>query len=292
MPMIVDPSAPPIVPPETAVSADGWLTATLDPAYAGVVLAVDYTAGTPLPEAAQVRRVRITRLDPGAAGAVPVRSADPAWAIEGVGAAYDHEAPLGVAVIYTATPELADGSTGPSSQVTVTVAAPSPPADVWIKSLDTPGLSARVTVTSWPTLQWASRTDSAQVEGSRYPTASQDVYGASTSEMTLDAEGDAIETVRELLTTPGVRLIQTLPGYHRPDQYVVFGDVSEGLQSTPTAPRTFTVAVTEVARPGTAGQPLRMPGWSYDELEARYATYDEVTAAYSTYAALATDGVA
>jgi hypothetical protein len=292
MPMIVDLSAPPVVPPTPAVSADGWLTATLDPAYAGAVLDVDYTAGTPLADAVDVRRVRITRLDPGATGPVPVRSADQAWAIEGVGVAFDHEAPLGVAVTYSAVPEYDDGTTGPTSQVTITVVAPSPPADVWIKSLDTPGLSALVIVTSWPTLQWTARTDTAQVEGNRYVATSQDVYTASVSEITIDAEGGAIQTVRELLTTPGVRLMQTLAGYHRPDQYVIFGDVSEEIQATPTRGRTFTAGVTEVARPDTAGQPLRLPAWSYTEVAASYATYDAAGAAYSSYASLATDGVA
>lgn len=292
MPMIVDPLAPPVTPPSPAVSADGWLTATLDPAYAGVVLDVDYTASTPLAGAANVRKVRITRLDPGAASAVPVRSADQAWALAGVGVAYDHEAPLGVAVTYAAVPEYADGTTGPTSQVSVTLAEPDPPQDVWIKSIDTPGLSALVTVTQWPQLQWASRIDSTQVQGSRYPTMSQDVYGASSSDITLDAEGSAIEAVRTLLTTPGVRLIQTLAGYHRPDMYVVLGDAVESIDATPEGGRTFTAAVTEVERPETAGQPLRMPAWSYDTVADTYATYDAVEAAYSSFASLASNGVA
>ena len=292
MPMIVDPLAPPVTPPSPAVSADGWLTATLDPAYAGVVLDVDYTAGTPLAGAADVRKVRITRLDPGASGAVPVRSADQAWALAGVGVAYDHEAPLGVAVTYSAVPEYLNGTTGPTSQVSVTLADPEPPLDVWIKSIDTPGLSALVTVTSWPQLQWAARIDSAQVQGSRYPTASQDVYGASSSDITLDAEGGAIETVRTLLTTPGVRLIQTRPDYHRPDMYVVLGDATESVDATPDGARTFTASVVEVERPATAGQPLRMPGWSYDEVADAYATFSAVASAYSTWASLATNGVA
>jgi hypothetical protein len=289
MPMIVDPSAPEITPPESAVSPDGWLTATVDAPNAGVVLAVNYTAGTPLADAADVRKVRIVRQDPGAA-AVPVRSADTAWAIEGSGTAYDHEAPLGVGVAYTAVPIYADGSTGPSSSVAVTIPEPSPPADVWIKSVDNPSLSARVTVVTWPNLQWAARGDQAGVMDSRYPAAVQDQYAASTSEMSIDAEGSAILALEELLTTPGVRLIQTRPGYFRKDMFVVFGDVAQGVDAKPDGARTYTVALTEVARPDTVGQPLRMPGWSYDVLADLYATYSAVASSFDDYASLSVNG--
>jgi hypothetical protein len=292
MPMIVDPLAPPVVPPTPAVSADGWLQAIVDPTWSGVVLSVDYTAATPLPAAADVRKVLITRLDPGAAGPVPVRGADLAWCIEGVGVGYDHEAPLGRAVTYTARPTYADGTTGPASSVAVTLLDPTAPADVWIKSIDEPGVSARVTVTSWPSLSWAARIDSADVMGSRYPITAQDEYKAAASDITLDAEGDAIETMRLLLTTPGVRLLQTRSDARRPDQFVLLGDPAEAIDTTPTGARTFTATVTEVERPPTAGQPMRMPGWSYDALAAAWPTYDAVAAAYSSYASLATNGAA
>lgn len=291
MPLIVDPLAPPIVPPGEVVSADGWLTAVVDPAHAGVMLGVDYTAGTPLAGAADVRKVRITRTDPGAADPLPVRSADPAWAIEGVGVAYDHGAPLGVAVVYTAVPEYEDGSTGPASSVSITLADPVTPLDVWIKSIDEPGLSALVTVLDWPTLTWAARVDRADIEDNPYPATAQSVYGASASDITISAQGDAIEALRTLLTTPGVRLIQTRSDYHRPDQHVLFGDVSEAVETTPNGARIFTASLTEVARPGTAGQPLRVPGWSYDILATAFASYDEVASTYGSYASLATDGV-
>jgi len=290
MPMIVDPSAPHITPPTPAVSPDGWLTASVDATFAGVMLGVDYRAATPYTHAADVRKVRIMRIDPGQP-AVPVRSADTAWAIEGVGSAYDHEAPLGVAVVYTATPVLVDGSSGPSSSVSVTVNEPDPPADVWIKSLDEPGLSARVTVTSWPQLQWASRIDAADVAGSPYAATSQDVYAAAASDISVDAEGSQIELLRQLLTTPGVRLIQTRGSARRPDQFVLFGDPAEALDTTPDGARTFTASVREVARPDTAGQPMRMPGWSYDLLAAGYGSYDAVAATFSSYQQLATNGV-
>lgn len=237
-----------------------------------------------------IRKVRIVRSDPDGVQRL-VRSADTAWAIEGVGAAYDHEAPLGVAVVYTSTAIRADGTSGPVSSLSVTVPEPDAPADVWIKSLDEPGLSARVTVTSWPQLQWASRIDTADVAGSPYAATSQDVYAAAASDISIDAEGSQIEMLRRLLTTPGVRLIQTRGTARRPDQFVLFGDPAEAVDTTPDGARTFTASVREVARPDTAGQPMRMPGWSYDILADTYASYDAVAATFSSYQQLATNGV-
>lgn len=239
-----------------------------------------------------IRQVRIVRQDPGGGAPVPVRSADPAWAIGGVGTAYDHEAPLGVAVIYTATPIYEDGTSGPQSSLAVTVPAPQRgPGDVWVKSLDTPGTSARVTVIQWPQLTWAARLDTAEIVGSAFPAASQDVYGAAASSITIDAESTQIEAVEKLLTTPGVLLLQTRPDYHRPDQYVLVGDVQQQAISVPTESRTYTADLKQVGQPDTTGQPLRIPGWSWDELAQQFATWDAVAASYDSWASLSTNGV-
>jgi hypothetical protein len=291
MPMIVDPDAPQITPPVVVTSPEGWLRATVDGTWAGVVLAVDYTAGTPLDDVADVLKVLITRQDPGSDAPAPVRSADTAWAVEGVGTAYDHEVPLGVAVVYTAVPLYTGGTTGTPTSLAITVPAPAAgPGDVWIKSLDTPGMSARVTVTAWPQLSWGARIDQANVMGSPYPIAAQDVYGAPTSSITLDAEGAAIEKIRALLTTPGVLLVQTRPDYHRADQYVLLSNPQQALVSIPTAPRTYTADLVEVGRPDTTGQPLRLPGWSWDQIAADFATWDAVAASYTSWASLSVNG--
>ncbi|MEV7867488.1 hypothetical protein AB0P17_15605 [Streptomyces sp. NPDC088124] len=288
--MIVDPGAPEVTPPVVVTSPDGWLRATVDELHAGVVLSVNYTASTPLPGVAGVRKVRIMRKDTAAPVAVPVRSADTAWAVGGAGSAYDHEAPLGIPVIYTAVPLFEDGTSGPSSSLALTVPAPAPPADVWIKSLDEPGLSARVTVLAWPALKWSSRIDTAEVEGSPFPAAAQDVYGAAGSSITIDAEGEEIAALERLLTTPGVRLIQTGPASHRTDQYVLFSDPEQTLDGAPDASRTYSAGVLQVARPATAGQPLRIPGWSFNALAEAFETFDAVTASYSSFASLAVNG--
>ncbi|MFB7012908.1 MULTISPECIES: hypothetical protein [unclassified Streptomyces] len=238
-----------------------------------------------------IRKVRIVRRNPDGS-VVPVRSADTAWAVQGIGRAYDHEAPLGVPVSWTATPIYANGSTGPTSSVALVVPAPTTQdADVWLKHVDTPGLSARVVVTDWPTLSYGSRLDMESAVGNPFPAVSQDVYDGATSDMAIDAIGGNIERVRTMLLAGGVFLVQTGPDNHRPDMYVVFGDVEENLDDVPGGGRTFRVSVTEVARPDTVGQPLRLPGWSIDHVYERFTTLDAVTASYARVVDLATDGV-
>ncbi|WP_326764349.1 hypothetical protein OG978_06945 [Streptomyces sp. NBC_01591] len=129
------------------------------------------------------------------------------------------------------------------------------------------------------------------MEGSAYPVASQDVYAAAESSIVIDAEGSQIEALERLLVTPGVRLIQTRPDYHRPDQYVLLNDVQQVMDSIPTQSRSYQAALTQVDRPDTAGQPMRIPGWSWDILAERFATWDSVAASYSSWASLSTNGI-
>ncbi|WP_448319226.1 hypothetical protein [Streptomyces sp. CO7] len=246
---------------------------------------------TALPNVEQVLKVRITRQDPSASAPVTVRSGDPAWAVEGVGAAYDHEAPLGVAVTYTATPVYADGTPGQPTSLAITVPAPGKPADVWIKSIDNPALSARVMVTSWPSLRWESRIEQVAMDGSPFPVVSQDVYTAAASEIEIYAEGAQVAVLEELLTTPGVRMIQTDPANQRRDQYVLFANPAQVMPATPTGPRLYTASLVQVARPDTADQPMRLPSWSWDEVPAQFTTWDEVAASYSSWVSLSTNGV-
>ncbi|MER7967790.1 hypothetical protein ABTX35_02035 [Streptomyces sp. NPDC096080] len=294
MPMIVDPTAPQVTPPTTITSPDGWLTAVVDAPWAGVWLAVDYRAGTaPHPAYAQVRRVLLTRQDPGAAGPGPVRSGDLAWAVEGVGQGYDHEAPLGVAVAYTARPQYADGTWGPTSSLGLVVPAPAPAAtkDLWIKSVDEPGLSMRVMYGPAQGTTSAARQDTAPRTGSQFTAVAFDTAAAPAETVTIDVLAEDIEQWRQL-SRAGVLLAQVRPGYRIPDRYFVPGDISEKptgkLGSTGGYAVTFDIVPLE--RPATGGQQMRAPGWSYDTLAARIATYDAVAATYPTYAALATDG--
>jgi hypothetical protein len=294
MPMIVDPAAPHVTLPTRITSPDGWFAAIVDELWAGVVLSVDYTAGTALPGAANVMQVRITRTDPGAAP-VLVRSADPAWAIEGVGTAYDSEAPLGVGVVYTATAIYADGSSGPVSSLAVTVPAPEPgdERDLWIKSLDEPGLSMRAMVVDWSGGTSTARQDTADIAGSPYVAVAYDTASAEAVQVVVDVGPEDVDRMRELLRS-GVLLAQARPGYLFPDAFHVPGDVSG---PTPTGKLgssegyRFGWTITPVARPDTTDQPMRLPAWSWDTVAEQFATWDAVAASYSSWASLSTNGV-
>ncbi|MFJ3258500.1 hypothetical protein ACIPK9_37435 [Streptomyces sp. NPDC086771] len=244
---------------------------------------------------ARIRKVRILRTDPGSAP-VPVRSADPAWALGGVGTAYDHEAPLGVPVIYTATPIYADGSVGPATSLSVTVPAPRPgeQRDLWVKSLDQPTLSLRAMIVGRPEPSSIGRQDVADVPGSPYRVVAFDEHAAESYTVTVDVPPEQVDQVRELLRS-GVLLAQTRPGYViMPDAYHVPADITG---PTPTGRLgasggyQFTWVVEPVDRPATAGAPMRMPGWSWDEVAARFGTWDAVAASYSSWASLSTNGV-
>ncbi|AZM53341.1 hypothetical protein DMA15_12720 [Streptomyces sp. WAC 01529] len=295
MPMIVDPSAPHVTPPDRVTSPDGWFAALVDETWAGVVLSVNYTAGTALDDAVDVRRVRIVRQDPGAAAPVPVRSADAAYAIEGVGTAYDHEAPLGVPVIYTATAVYEDGSTGPSSSLSVTVPAPEPgdDNDLWLKSLDEPSLSLRCMLVDWPGPSSAGRQDAVEVSGSPWRTLAYDEHGAEVAQVTIDVPPERVDQVRALLRS-GVLLAQVRPGYLTRDAFCVPADISG---PTPTGKLgssegyRFGFTIEPLERPATAGQSMRLPSWSWDKVAAQFASWDAVAASYSSWASLSTNGV-
>ncbi|GGQ81339.1 hypothetical protein [Streptomyces flaveolus] len=250
---------------------------------------------TAVPNAAEVLQVRITRTDPGATEPVPVRSGDPAWAVEGVGAAYDHEAPLGVPVIYTATPIYQDGSTGPSSALAVTVPAPEPgeDRDLWVKSIDEPGLSMRVMLVDWPGPTATGRQETLDVDGSPYRAVAYDVHGAETIPIVVDVPPEDVDRMRELLRS-GVLLAQARPGYYFPDAFHVPADITG---PTPTGKLgssegyRFGWTIEPFERPDPAGQPMMLPNWSYDRMAAQFGTYDAVAGSYSSYAALSTDGV-
>jgi hypothetical protein len=294
MPMIVDPSAPHITPPTTLTSPDGWLTAVVDEVWAGVWLAVDYQGGAaPLAGAALVRKVEITRQDPGATGAVPVRSGDLAWAVEGVGQAYDHEAPLGTAVVYLARPQYADGTWGPESVLGLTVPAPAPaePKDLWLKSLETPGLSMRVMLGPAQGTTSSARQDTTALTGTPYTAVAYDTAAAPAESVQADVLAADIDRFR-LLIRSGVLLAQVRPGYRIPDRYFVPGDVGEKPTGRLGATGGYTVTfdIVPVERPDAAGQPMRAPAWSWDALAAAFATWDAVTASFPTWAAAATNG--
>jgi len=278
--IVINPSAPVPTPPVESMSPDGILTVRRDDAWGGVYLIADYPGVTPKPQ-----RVRIVRVGSDGAEA-PVRGGDLAWSPGGIAVAYDHEAELGVSSSWYAYPVSAAGVVGARSLgAGMAIPEPEPPRDVWLKSVTRPGLSRRVIVTSWPSLEYSDRQQRFDVLGAAAPVMSVDEWSLATSQVTLLTETlDEREALLALLRSTSVLLVQSRHEYGRPDAYWVPGKFSEEMVGRAGDPgRTWTVEVTQVDRPPTVDAPLRIPGRTYADSAVMWPTYADRSATGQSY---------
>lgn len=279
MGIVIDPSAPVPTPPAEATSPDGILTVRRDDTWAGVYLIADYSDADPVPQ-----KVRFVRVADGTE--VRVRGGDAAWAPGGIAVGYDHEPELGASSSWYAYPIAADGTVGDRSDgVGMTLPEPDQPRDVWLKSVSAPGLSLRVIVTAWPTLEYTERQQRYDVLGASAPVLSVDEWALASGQMTLLTETLEERTqLLTLLTSTSVLLAQTRQTYGRPDAYWVPGKISEEMIGPAGDPgRQWIVDMTQVDRPPTVDTPLRIPGRSYTDSAGLWPTYADRTATGQTY---------
>lgn len=278
MPIIIDPSLPEPTPPVTVTGPDGVLTVQVDQPWAGALLLADFTTATPQPDKVAFYRV-------GAGGdTVPVRSGDLAWAPGGYGIAYDHEAPLGAGVAWYAVP-VVDGVPGVACD-TVAAEIPEPAGGaanpgVWLKCLEDPALSRQVLEQSWTEVGYDQDITITRPLGSLKPKAALLTPGtAGTSTLTVLARDLAGEEAVTAIANSGMFLAQSKAAYSRRDRYWVATSVKVTRTSDKVRVgwRTIALELTEVARPGTAGQALRVPGRSYADRLAQFPTYDTLPA--------------
>ncbi|MER5312670.1 hypothetical protein ABT034_33410 [Streptomyces sp. NPDC002773] len=284
MPIIITSSDTPPDPPVEVTSPDGYLTARRDDPWAGVLLIADFPSGP--------AQVRFTRTGPDGVE-VPVRGGDVTGAPGGVAVTYDHEAPLGVSSAWHAYPIGWDGTVGARSDgVAVTPPEPTTPQDVWLKSLSNPALSMRVTVMSWPTLEYGERQERLDVLGASSPVMRVDAWSLATSSVTIEtATLTEREQLLELILSGSTLLAQTRNAFGRPDAYWVPGKISESMSGPAYDPhRTWEIPITAVDRPTTVGAPTRIPGRSYDDSTVTWPTYADRTATGQTYLDVTTGG--
>lgn len=278
MPLFIDPLAPPPTPPTSATSGDGFLTATLDPDFAGVLLEADLHTLTPTPP----KWIYFYRVDPD--GSVwPVRSGNLARSPGGYGTAYDHEAPLGAAstwyIVAYANPTTPGATYG---GVGLTVPAPAggmADPSTWLKSIDEPALSIRVPIVQWGDFQIDMFTEAAHVLGRELPIGAFDTAGGLSGAPIFgmyDLAG--LAAVRELVGS-GQLLIQPAPVYKRPQFFAVCTGVRvSDLLRLKDGFYGYQFNLTEIDRPDTTSQGLRVPGHSYaDRLDA-FPLYSSVPA--------------
>jgi hypothetical protein len=235
----------------------------------------------PLNPIEAVRFIRGADIDTG----VPVRSGNDALAPDGEAYAFDMEAPLGSAAIWSAYPVYADGSLGdPTDSVSLVTVKPGGFYDTWLKSVADPGLSRRVLLTkdNIPVFTKASRISLNTPLGSSYSVGSQDVHVAATTTLTAYTSTEVEQDDMEKLLASGTLLFQTLPEYHVADFYFLVGDIEMALTGagTGSVSRRWTIPATVIARPTPLGAPLVIPGGSYDETDV---TYDQLAVNFDTY---------
>lgn len=283
MPVIVNVGALTPPPPVTAVTLDGRLRATSDPTGGGVLLQADYSAAPTRPY-----KVRFSR------NGVPVRSGYDAWAPGGYSLAYDLEAPLGAVSAWTATPLYLDPATGlltegaPTDAVALVLPDLSEAQDFWIKSIDDPSLSRRLTGEGPdPEFGLTGRNGLADIPGSPLLAGSWDVSTVAARTLRfLTASRTERDELLALLGA-GPVLVQSLRLYGIDDFYALPGDVNEAYHvGAFSAARIVTVTLVPVSRPSALGAPLYVPGRSYADVSAAFADYDTLRLAKPNYLAV------
>lgn len=254
------------------LSTDGHLEVLVDEGWAGVLLVADFSA-----EAAPPRRATFTRTGPDGVP-VLVRSGDNGHAPGGIGFAYDHEAPLDVPVTYTVT-----GGEAASAPVTVTI--PLQARTAWLKSITDPGLSRLVDVVDFSDVTHAIPTGVFQPEDAELPIVVQGRQQGLRAQLVLRSREtpEAHDELQALLKA-GTLLLQASAQHGIPDLYLRRDDLRVARPwGTGWARRLLSVPVMQVKRPSTVGAPLRIPGWSWDDLVAQYGSWDAVKAAFPTW---------
>lgn len=233
-------------------------------------------------------KVRFTRSD----GQL-VRSGHDAYAPGGIAVAYDHEAPLGGPVSWTATPVYADGTPGaPTSAAAISLAAP-PASRVWLKSLLDPDVSVLARVALAEESGRLFRSSLAPVVGAELPGGSWDVPLAWTGNLTFRTDTQAEYDQLVAVLSSGVLLMQSGDCAGLPQQLYVLPQGSMAARRMSGAAtgqgwayRAWAIDLAETARPATLDSALLIPGLSYDDLPGTYASYDQLAAVVPSYLAL------
>lgn len=268
-----------------ASSSDGVVTATVDAATASILLAVDFTVtGSPVASGSRssINAVAVTEVGTGR----PVRGMYKGSAPGGVIAGIDHEAPFGSPLSYVAVAYNGAGvALGMSASVGITVPVPTT-GDAWLKSLATPGASLNLDASAANELEWSRDIAEGRIQviGRPDPIVIQDVrrFGTATISFMTESPAKAV-ALEALLSRPGPYLLQ-MPRVGEPDRYVTVGSYSSKLLNPYdlTHPvRVWSLPLTQVVRPDTAGWSVAIPGHTYDDSSARWPLYSNRTGTYN-----------
>ncbi len=235
-------------------------------------------------DASVSRRPAYTQLTVRRADGTIVRGLDNAVAPGGIGKGYDHEAPLGSAVVYSAS--LSNGY-GTLSSLTASATITAPSGSIWLKHLRTPAISVSAVVRDLPTIENDIPTGILSVLGARFPAAQGDAEKGDTGTISILTDTAAKrQALSALLTAGGAGpyLMQMPSAWDEPDRYVMILNRSRARLTRPGADpyRITSLPFVQVARPATTGSTVTIPGKSYADSTAALPLYSNRTGTYGS----------
>lgn len=290
MPILVAPNAPAPTEATDAISYSGAIRAVVDASNAGVRIFCDFSSflvagfGYSFPNPFRATVYRQT----GDGTIVKVRSGDDVISYGGIFHAYDDEPPFGEVVAYWAIPLLADGTPGPTSgTVAVKTWAPAGGYDipgVWFKCLDNPDISMPVRVQDWSTGTYPSGGKVADILGGKYPAASFDVRKSYSTSMVVLTSSEV--EYQQLLSATELDVVQIvgLSKHRRRSGYYLVGDMTPvRIGHADSTFDSWSIQLTQLDRPSTAGQTLVVPGRTFADRRAAYPFFSDVLATGRTF---------
>ena len=275
------------VPTSDAQSPDGRIRATVMPDSAGVFIRVDYTSlfGVLGYEWPNPFRLSVYRQTPDGV-VTAVRGAGNVSQYGGIFHAYDDEVTFGQQVVYWAeAPTLSGDEIVETDKVAVLTWEPDggfTQPGVWIKNLEEPDLSVPARCLDWSGGSWASRNATADIWGGAAPAVTTDVRKSYNTQMTLLTKDE--EEYQALLSAVNASVVYIvgLERHRRRTGYYLIGDISPiRIGQASSTYDAWSVALTGMERPKSAGHSLSVPGRSYADRKRAYETYDLIPYASS-----------
>lgn len=292
MPIVV--STPVVQSPSTdAQSPDGRIRATVMPGTAGVFIRVDYTSllnalGYDWPNPF---RLTIYRETPDGK-VTAVRGAANISQYGAIVHAYDDEVIFGQNVVYWAeAPTKSGDEIVETDKVAVRTWEPDggfTQPGVWIKNLEEPDLSVPARCLDWSAGSWASRNATADIWGGAAPAVTTDVRKSYNTQMTvLTKDEDEYQALLEAVNSSVVYIVG-LERHRRRTGYYLIGDIAPvRIGQASSQYDAWTIGLTGMDRPKSAGQSLSVPGRSYADRKRAYETYNLIPYRSSFIRALA-----
>jgi hypothetical protein len=260
------------------------ITATSRPTWGAVELDVDLSAVS-LPWYITVTRTNNVTLE-----AVIVRSGDLVVSPGGIVTVYDFEAPLNTSLTYSAQAYTYVGATtGAATTTTITSPNTTSSAYVWLKSFDNPSLSRQLTIANIGFLtrkRTQAKYQPLGVTGGLQPKPIVHSFGLAAREGPLEVNALTWADIDGLgaLSVQNFGLVQFDPALHITDMFVAYGDVAPNVHGPRAGQaQTWTINLTEIARPSTVGYPLMIPGVSWTSTAAAFASYTALAAARTNW---------